>query len=233
MPTLSVSVPLPHTHVKRCLSFFASFQGGIDDITSITGDNLHHFIVALKGKTAWENLPQGTGKCLSPTTTNTYVRAVKSFWSWLKKDGVISNNPLADVPTPRIPKRLPKVYSEKELRTILHSVSRYPRERAIMELLLDSGIRLSELTSLMLGDVDTSTGRVKVFGKGSKERYTYISSATALSIYDYTHNVRCEPKSEDRLFLTVDGHPLTAKRVQKILEVIGNKDNTRVVMESC
>ena len=75
------------------------------------------------------------------------------------------------MPAPRIPKRLPKVYSDEELRTILRSVSRYPRERAIIELLLDSGIRLSELSSLMVGDVDTSSGRVKVFGKGSKERY--------------------------------------------------------------
>jgi integrase/recombinase XerD len=79
------------------------------------------------------------------------------------------------------------------------------------------------LASLMLGDVDTSTGRVKVFGKGSKERYTYVSSATALSIHNYVDNVRPEPMSEDRLFLTVDGCPLSAKRVQKILEVIGHK----------
>ena len=75
----------------------------------------------------------------------------------------------------------------------------------------------------MVGDVDTGSGRIKVFGKGSKERYTYISSATALSIHNYVHNVRPEPESNDRLFLRVDGYPLTDKRVQKVLEVIGRK----------
>ncbi len=203
-------------------------MGSIDDITVITADDLRRFIVALKGKTAWESLAQGTGKSLSPTTINTYVRAVKSFWSWLKENGTITNNALADVPAPRIPKRLPKVYSEEELKAILRSVSRYPRKRAIIELLLDSGIRLSELSSLMVGDLDTGTGRVKVFGKGSKERYTYISSAAALSIHNYIHNVRPEPESEDWLFLTVAGYPLTARRVQKVLEVIGHKAGLRI-----
>jgi len=207
-------------------------MGGIDDVTRITGDDLRRFIVALKGKTAWENLPQGTGRSLSLTTINTYVRAIKSFWSWLQEDGTISNNPLANVPAPRIPKRLPKVYSEEELRKLLRFVSSYPRERAIIQLLLDSGIRLSELTGLTVGDIDISTGRVKVFGKGGKERFTYISSATSLSIYDYLHVNRPQPKSEDRLFLSVDGRPLAAKRLQKILEVIGYKAGLQIRLSS-
>jgi integrase/recombinase XerD len=75
----------------------------------------------------------------------------------------------------------------------------------------------------MANDIDTTIGRVKVFGKGSKERYTYICPATALSIYHYIQNIRPEPRSEDRLFLTVDGYPLTTIRLQKLLEVIGRK----------
>ncbi len=106
---------------------------------------------------------------------------------------------------------------------MLHSVHYSPRERALIELLIDSGIRLSELSTLMVDDVDTAIGRLKVFGKGSKERYAYICPATALSIYNYLHKVRPEPRTEDRLFLTVDGYPLTAIRLQKLLEVIGRK----------
>jgi len=133
---------------------------------------------------------KSNGKRLSPVTVNTYVRAIKSFWSWLKEEERIDHNPLAPVPAPRIPKKLPRIFSESELKTILKDVQYYPRERAIIELLIDSGIRLSELSTLMLDDVEISIGRVKVFGKGSKERYTYISPATALSIYNYIHNVR-------------------------------------------
>jgi len=78
------------------------------------------------------------------------------------------------VPAPRIPKKIPKIFSESELKTVLQSVYHSPRERAIIELLIDSGIRLSELCFLMVADIDTAIGRVKVFGKGSKERYAHI-----------------------------------------------------------
>jgi len=82
--------------------------------------------------------------------------------------------------------------------------------------LIDSGVRLSELTTLLAPDVDLASGRIKVFGKGSKERYAYISPGTALTIHHYLYSVRPEP-------LAVDGYPLASTRVQKILEVIGRQ----------
>jgi len=197
--------------------------GGINDVSTITADDLRRFIVALKSRTAWENSPKSKGRRLSPVTVNTYVRAIKSFWSWLEEEKIIDTNPLGLVPAPRIPKKIPKIFSESELKTVLKAVYHSPRERAIVELLIDSGIRLSELCTLKADDVDTATGRVKVFGKGSKERYTYICPATALSIYNYLHNTRPEPRGEDRLFLTVDGYPLTTTRLQDLLQGIGRR----------
>jgi integrase/recombinase XerD len=215
--------PATIAHTKSCIGFFAEFLGGINDVSTITADDLRRLTVSLKSRTAWENSPKSNGKRLSPVTVNTYIRAIKSFWSWLKEEDIIVTNPLAMVPAPRVPKKIPRIFSESELKIVLNAVHHSPREKAIVELLIDSGIRLSELSKLMVDDVDTTIGRVKVFGKGSKERYTYICPATALTIYNYLQKVRPEPRTEDRLFLTVDGYPLTTVRLQKLLEVIGRK----------
>ncbi len=211
------------THVKRCVGFFADFLGLPLEVSRVTGDDLRRFIVHLKTRPAWENCPQSASGKLSPVSINTYVRAVKSFWSWLATEGVIKENPLARVAAPRLPRKLPRIYSEAELRTVIDSVRDSPRNRAMVELLIDSGIRLSELTTLMVPDIDLASGRIKVFGKGSQERYAYISPGTALTIHHYLYNVRPEPRGEDRLFIAVDGYPLAPKRVQKILEVIGRQ----------
>jgi integrase/recombinase XerD len=75
----------------------------------------------------------------------------------------------------------------------------------------------------MIQDVDLGSGRIRVFGKGSKERYAYMSPGTALAIHGYLHKTRPDPRTEDRLFLTVDGYPLTRSRVQAILQYIGRR----------
>jgi len=97
----------------------------------------------------------------------------------------------------------------------------YPRKRVIFELLLDSGIRLSELSHLNLADIELGSGRIRVFGKGSRERNAYISSSTALCVHDYIRDYRPQPKVEDRLLLTLDGYPLCSNGIARILERVG------------
>lgn len=97
------------------------------------------------------------------------------------------------------------------------------RDQALIELLLDSGIRLGELANLNTNDVDENRGVVKVFGKGSKKGLVYISETTAGLLRLYWCDCRPQPKGEDKYFLTQDGYPLTKGRVQKILERIGKK----------
>jgi integrase/recombinase XerC len=110
----------------------------------VEGDDLRRFIIYLKDKTARYNCQKE--RKLNPVSVNTYIRAVHSFWNWLAKTQAISSNPLARVPAPRYPRKVARVYSEEQLRTVLRCVASKLRERAIIELFLDSGIRLSELT---------------------------------------------------------------------------------------
>ena len=210
-------------HVSRCLAYFSDFIGGIEDVGAVSGDSLRKFIVYLRTRKVWQGQGRQCAREVRPATINTYARAIKSFWGWLEREGTISSNPLAGVPAPRFPKKLPRIYSEQEINKILNHVLKHPRERVIFEILLDSGIRLSELTGLNIADVELGSGRIRVFGKGSRERNAYISSSTAHCVRDYIRNYRPEPVAEDRLLLRVDGFPLCAGRIQHILQVLGRK----------
>ena len=213
--------PKTVSHVRLGVRLFADFLGGVPDVKKVTGDDLRRFIVALQQRPKWQGMKQANGQKISATAINTYTRAVKSFWSWLLREGIIKSNPLASVPAPKTGKRLPKVLTEDELRRVLRVASKSDRDYAIVSLLLDSGIRLGELVGLSPDDVEND--RVRVIGKGDKQRYAYISKETRLAVTLYYADERPEPVADSRLFLTKFGYPLTASRVQKILERIGKE----------
>jgi site-specific recombinase XerD len=206
------------------VGFFALFLGGIDDVTKVTADALRAFIIGLQQKERWTNHPyiKTKGK-ISGTSINTYVRSIKAFWSWLQKDGIIKKNPLEEVAAPKVPKRLPKVLSEEELTQVLKVASQKNRDRALIEILVDSGMRLNELANLNMEDVDEKDGVIRVIGKGDKQRNVFISDKTIATLNAYAIFARPEPVKEDRVFLTESGYPLTSRRIQKILDNIGKK----------
>ena len=113
--------------------------------------------------------------------------AVRSLHRFLAEEGRIERNPAADVESPKVPMGLPKPLSEAEVESLLASVvGSSPlerRDRAILEVLYGTGIRISELVGLSLGDVDLTDRVMRVFGKGSHERVVPIGrmAADALS----------------------------------------------------
>jgi len=114
------------------------------------------------------------------------------------------------------------MFSEDELLAITKIITG-GRDRAIFDMLLDSGMRLSELAGIDMKDISEDCSTIKVYGKGGKERQVFLDTEAAASVTAYLVFDRPEPRRGDRLFLTVDGYPLTAIRIQKILEIIGKK----------
>lgn len=140
----------------------------------------------------------------------------------MQLQGIITYNPLAEVSAPKIPKRLPKILTEDELRALFR-ISLSDRDRALLMLLLDSGIRLTELANLRFDDADLKNDVVSVIGKGDKQRHVFISTDTAIWLTIYTCEERPDSQLSNQFFLTNDGYTLTASRIQKILEIIGRK----------
>lgn len=114
------------------------------------------------------------GSVMAPSTVKRAVVVVRSLYRFLADEGHLQSDPGADVATPRVPSGLPKGLSEPEVTSLLDAVvgddavSR--RDRAAIEVLYGTGVRISELVGLSLGDVDLDSWLMRVWGKGGKER---------------------------------------------------------------
>lgn len=113
-------------------------------------------------------------KKLSARSTARLLSCLRGFYRWLLRESRIHQDPTLDINSPSLPKPLPKSLSEAEVETLLQEPDEEDplelRDRAMLELLYASGLRVTELISLKLGQVSLNQGVVRVIGKGSKER---------------------------------------------------------------
>lgn len=126
----------------------------------------------------------------SKVTLNNVRRILSSFWSWLEIEEKIIINPMKRIPHIKIPKYIHKAFTDEEvevLRNYLYS-QKSKRNVAIFELLLSSGLRLSELESLRIDDVNLVECEGLVMGKGGKERKFYFSERAKVCITDYLNS---------------------------------------------
>jgi site-specific recombinase XerD len=215
----------------RYLKEFLTSRGLTTDVSGIGTNELRHFSVYIRERPrfAHHRFTKPRRGCLSGHTINGYMRALQSFWSWLQREEFIQENPFTRLKIPRAPKKVIPTFSEEQLRQIfdafdIASPTGY-RNYTIMLVLLDTGIRCSELTGLRLADVNLDTRLLKVQGKGSKERLVPIGAKVQKAIWKYLSRYRPEPAilRYDQAFLTHDGHPLTKDRLEAIVERYGRK----------
>ena len=160
------------------------------------------------------------------TTAARKVAAAKSFFNFMVAEGNIKDNPTLNVTSPRVGKSLPKPISISQVRRLLEqptkrSTLEAKRDRAILELLYASGMRVSELVSLNLGDIDTEGSYVRCFGKGHKERLIPIYKQAALAVEEYVKETRphlSHNDAEQALFLNRRGDRLTRQGLWQILK---------------
>ncbi len=161
------------------------------------------------------------------TTSARKVAAAKSFFGFMVAENRIKDSPVKEVASPKIGKSLPQPISISQVRSLLgqpskSSGSEAKRDRAMLELLYASGMRVSELTSLNVGDVDTENDFVRCFGKGHKERLIPIYHQASLAVKSYMEEVRPRlvrgKKDEKALFLNRRGDRLTRQGFWQILK---------------
>jgi len=151
------------------------------------------------------------------TTIARKVAAVRSFFKFMVAEGLIKANPIQDVRSPKIGRSLPKPISFSQVRRLIEqpgklSTPEAKRDRAMLELLYASGMRVSELVSLNLGDVDLEGGYVRCLGKGNKERVIPIYEQAVLAVKEYIEETRPQlmrNADEKALFLNPRGERLT------------------------
>jgi integrase/recombinase XerD len=164
-----------------------------------------------------------SGKATSTISRN--IASIRSFYQYLLKEQVLTLDPTAHVDTPKIERRLPKVLTIQEIENLLSApdASTVPgcRDKAMLEVLYATGIRVSELVSLRVSDVNLSTGFLKCIGKGSKERIIPIGEIAqrALSAYlSFARPQLLRHQDDGALFLNHHGTQITRQGFWKILK---------------
>jgi integrase/recombinase XerD len=119
-------------------------------------------------------------KRLNPKSIVRDLAALRTFFRFLIQEGILQNNPVEDLESPKVAKTLPEILSLKEIERILEEPNlKTPlgiRDRAMLEILYATGMRVSELTHLMIQQVNLEGGYVLLYGKGSKERIVPLGS---------------------------------------------------------
>ncbi len=162
----------------------------------------------------------------SSTTVARKTAAVKSLLHFLFKEKIIKNDPTENLGAPKVSKSLPKPLTIYEVRQLLEQPSKLTsreskRDTAMLEMLYASGMRVSELVSLNLNDVNMDAGFVRCLGKGDKERIIPIHQEAIKALKNYIENVRPNMiynRSEEALFVNRRGDRLTRQGLWQIIK---------------
>ncbi len=156
------------------------------------------------------------------------LSAIRSFFKFLIKQGVVEHNPATAVTTPKQEKKIPTYLPVDDIFRLLDSIETKTllkaRNRAMFETLYSCGIRVSELANLDVEDIDRSSGVIRVLGKGNRERLVPIGRKALGAMADYRKRLRREHPEIDTekgpLFLNKNGKRLTTRSIARILEKI-------------
>ena len=169
---------------------------------------------------------------LSETSQSRIISAIKSFYKFLLIENLIQSDPSENLVSPKIGRKLPNVLTIEEINLIINSVESNNvgiRNRAIIEIIYGCGLRVSELTNLLLSNLFLKQGYIKIVGKGNKERLSPIGSLAIDSLNDFLTNVRpglkINNKFSDHVFINNRGTSLSRSMIFKMIKKYTLKAN--------
>ncbi len=167
------------------------------------------------------------GQNYTKSTTARKLATLRSFYKFLIKRGIVTASPLVSIRTPKQEKRLPKCLDLEQVQKLLEAPGDSDllsaRDKAMLEILYSSGIRVSELVDLETTDLDLQEGVLRVRGKGRKDRLTPIGSQAIKAVQRYFELRLMDPRSQspdtmNRVFLNKHGEPLSTRSVRRKLD---------------
>lgn len=193
--------------VREFASWLTSESGPGITLEKTAGENIRQYISS--------RIDPDGGQMITGRTQARILSTLRSFFGWLQTEGIITENPCDGIDAPKIGRYLPAVLSVDEVNDIMNSVDQSKwggvRDRAILELLYGSGLRVSEVSDVRISNVYLQEKFVRIVGKGNKERVVPMGAPAAEAVTAYLA-VRPEPAgadSEDILFLNKSGRQLS------------------------
>jgi integrase/recombinase XerC len=192
----------------------------------ITDQELDKRQVACEPLVVREFLAYLYGQNYTKSTTARKLATLRSFYKFVMRRGLISVNPLSTIRTPKQEKRLPKCLDLEQIQKLLDTPGDADilsaRDKAMLEVLYSSGIRVSELVELDLSDLDLQEGVLRVKGKGRKDRLTPIGSQAIKALQRYFEYRTSERQNNEpmtgRVFLNKHGTSLSTRSVRRKLD---------------
>ncbi len=201
---------------RRDLIAFIDFcsNRGISEINNIERSDLNAFVLKLREDK------------YSPTSVTRKIASLRGFFKWFCANEYGTKNPAQTLEQPKLPKRLPKVMTVEELNTIINS-DLTQTESLLVELLYGCGLRVSELVSLKLTNIDINSKYIQCYGKGSKERIVPFGKKAKDAILKYFKIrdviVLKNNLTTKNLLLKDDGKPISRQDVYNFIRKQGEK----------
>lgn len=235
-------------HIGHFLNFMSVEKGASGNTVAAYKNDLQQFDSYLTGINTngklrdWEKLGRDAivdylltlrRRNYAEATVARKVAAIKSFFQYLQAEGTIRRNPAESLESPRVGRSLPKPLSVTEVDELLEQplkrkTPEAKRDRAMLELLYATGLRVTELVSLEIDDVNMSGPYVRCMGKGSKERTIPIHEQAAGAVADYLNEGRAalvKNRKESALFVNRRGERLTRQGFWLILKQYAKQAN--------
>lgn len=198
-----------------------SYERDLEDFYKFTGKS-YKFVT----KDDFINYITYLNKKISPRSINRHIVSIKNYFKFLERNNLIKSNPSLDITGLKTPKKMPRILSEDDINNLLdiplNDAYSY-RNKAMLELMYSSGLRVSELLNLEVNNIDFNMNLVRVYGKGSKERIVPIDDIATTYLYEYINvyrNTLLKNKESDILFLNSRGDKLSRQGFFKILKEI-------------
>lgn len=196
----------------RDLAALAAEHGGVAaDPASLAAPQLKNHIVGL------------VGRGLARSSVARHASSIRTFFRWLLDAGHIELDPSRSLKVPRPRRSLPKALSSEDLLRLLSAAGgddfTCTRDRAVLEVLYSSGVRVSELAGLGRDDLEPRSGRMRVLGKGRRERQAFLGRHALKALADWwpLRAGVARGKDKDRVFLNRFGTPLTDRSIRRVL----------------
>ena len=159
-----------------------------------------------------------------------HISTLRSFFKYLYSEEIIKDDPMTLISNPKLDKTLPKFLNYNEMESILAipdiNTSLGKRDALILEMLYSTGLRVSELVSIKVDDIDFNNLKIKILGKGNKERYVLFGPLCLEKLNDYLKNGRdllLMDFSTSYLFLNKRGKPITDRSIRAIINKIAHQ----------
>jgi len=163
------------------------------------------------------------------------LSAIRSLYRYLVREGLVTSNPVASTSSPKLTRQLPDFLSVEEMERLINApdvtTPQGQRDKAILELLYDAGLRVSELVHLKVQQVNLGSLEVRVWGKGSKERVALIGKPAVTALNNYLSNSRVKlqgRKNTDALFLNRYGGVISQRSIQTMVDKYARQADIRL-----